>query len=36
LTLAVLFIVGLIVAAFLALRPFLAATVWATMLVIAT
>jgi len=36
LTLAVLFIVGLIVAAFLVLRPFLAATVWATMLVIAT
>lgn len=35
-TLAVLFIGGLIVASFLVVQPFLAATVWATTLVIAT
>jgi predicted PurR-regulated permease PerM len=35
-TLAVLFIGGLIAASFLVVRPFLAATVWATTLVIAT
>ena len=35
-TLAVLSIVGLIVVSFLVVRPFLAATVWAATLVIAT
>ncbi len=35
-TLAVLFLVGLIVAAFWILRPFLGAVVWATMIVVAT
>src|SRR3974390_1916024 len=35
-TLAVFFLVGLIAASFLILLPFLAATVWATMIVVAT
>ena len=35
-TLAVLFLVGLITASFWILRPFLAALIWATMIVVAT